>query len=142
MSAWTTERAAGSMLVASLLIGLLAVVILIAGDALPAFSASLRGSLVEIAPYANTFRLLTLLWAVAWIVQLLGLGLLTHLLLRAGDEYLAVPAFLAVLVAAILGILHGTFHMSVETWAAQEVAQTGSIPEVHEPPASLGQRLL
>ena len=133
MSAWTTERAAGGVLVASLLIGLLALAILIASGALPVFSVSLRGSLAEMAPYAATFRRLTLLWAVAWIVQLLGLGLLTHVLLRAGDEYLAIPAFLAILVAAILGILHGTFHMSVETWAAQEAARTGSIPEVYEP---------
>jgi hypothetical protein len=133
MSAWTTEKAAGSVLVASLLVPLFALIILITSDALPAFSASLRGSLAEMAPYAATFRRLTLLWAVTWIVQLLGLGLLTHLLLRAGDEYLAIPAFLAILVAAILGILHATFHMSVETWAAQEAARTGSIPEIYEP---------
>lgn len=133
MSAWTTERAAGSVLVASLLIGLIALVILIASGTLPAFSASLRGSLAETAPYAATSRRLTLLWTIGWVVQLLGFGLLTHLLLRAGDEYLAIPAFLAILVAAILGVLHGTFHMSVRIWAAQEAARIGSIPEVYEP---------
>lgn len=128
-----SNRVAGVLLVASLLIGLLALLILIVSGALPAFSALLRGSLAEMAPYAATFRRLNLLWAVGWITQLLGFSLLALLLLRAGDEYLAIPAFLAILVAAILGILHGTFHMSVETWAAQEAARTGTIPEIYEP---------
>ncbi len=130
---WTAERATGSLLVASLLIGLLALIILVASGALPAFSALLQGSLELMVPYAATFRRLNLLWTVGWIVQLLGFGLFTRLLLRAGDEYLAIPAFIAILSAAILGVLHGTFHMSVETWAAQEAARTGSVPEVYEP---------
>lgn len=125
------NRVAGILLVGSLIILLLALVILIASGAFPAFSAGLQGSLAEKAPYAATFRLLNLFWTVGWIVQLLGIGLLTRLLLRAGDESLAIPAFIAILVAAIIGVLHGTFHMSVETWAAQESAQTGSVPEIY-----------
>ena len=64
------------ILVASLLVPLLALIILIASGTLPAFSASLQGSLVEMAPYVANFRLLNLLWAVGWIIQLMGLGLL------------------------------------------------------------------
>jgi hypothetical protein len=70
---------------------------------------------------------------VGWIIQLLGFGLLARVLLHAGEEQLAVLAFIAILVATMLGILHGTFHMSVETWATQEAARTGSIPDVYEP---------
>ncbi len=127
------NRVAGILLVASFLVLLLALIILMASGALPAFSAGLQGSLAEEAPYAATFRQTTLFWAIGWIVQLLGLGLLTRALLSAADEYLVVLAFIAVFVAAILGVLHGTFHMSVQTWAAEEAARTGSIPDLYEP---------
>jgi hypothetical protein len=124
---------AGILLVSSFLILLLALIILIASGAFPAFSAGLQGSLAEKAPYAAIFRLLNLFWTVGWIVQLLGFALLTRLLLRAGDEFLGILVFTAVFIAAILGVLHGTFHMSVETWAAQEAARAGSLPEAYEP---------
>ncbi|MGD2047849.1 MAG: hypothetical protein PVH03_00040 [Chloroflexota bacterium] len=126
-------RIAGILLISSFLILLLALIILIASGALPAFSAGLQGSIAEKAPYAATFRRLNLLWTVGWIIQLLGFGLLARLLLRSGEEQLGVLAFIAILVSTILGLLHGTFHMSVETWAAQEAARTGSIPDVYEP---------
>lgn len=83
------------------------------------------------APFSAVFRATTLLYAVTWILQLLGFGLLTIMLVQAGDETLAIPAFIAVVVAAILGVLHGTFNMSVEIWASQEAARTGSIPEIY-----------
>lgn len=132
-SAQNPTRVAGILLLCSLLILLLALIILIVSSALPAFSAGLQGSLAEKAPYANTFRLLNLFWSAGWIVQLLGFGLLTRLLLHAGDESLPITAFIAILVAAIIGVLHGTFHMSVEAWAAVEAARTGSVPEIYEP---------
>jgi hypothetical protein len=127
------KRIAGILLVSSFLILLIALIILIASGAFAAFSAGLQGSLAEKAPYAAIFRLLNLFWTVGWIVQLTGFGMLTRLLLYAGDEFLAIPAFIAVLLAALLGVLHGTFHMSVETWAAQEAARAGSTPEGYEP---------
>jgi hypothetical protein len=128
-----SARIAGILLVSSFLILLLALVILIASGALPGFSAALQDSLAEMAPYASTFRRLNLLWTVGWILQLLGFSLLTRLLVRAGEEQLAILSFIAIFVAALLGVLHGTFHMSVETWAAEEAARTGSIPEIYEP---------
>jgi hypothetical protein len=124
---------AGILLFSSFLILLLALIILIASGALPAFSAGLQGSLAEKATYADIFRLLNPFWTVGWIVQLLGFATLTRLLLHAGDESLALLAFTAIFVASILGILHGTFHMSVESWAAQEAARTGSVPQAYEP---------
>lgn len=130
---WTAERITGSLLVASLLIRLLALVIMIASGAMPASSAMIRGSLAAAAPHAATLRLLILLFAVSWIVQLLGLGLLTRLLFRAGDEQLAILAFTLVLVATLLAVLYTTFRMSVELWAAEEAARTGSVPELFGP---------
>lgn len=130
---WTDERTAGSLLVASLLILVLALIILIGGGAMPGFSAMLQGSLAQVAPYAGTFRLLILLFVVAWIVQLLGLSLLTRLLMHAGNEQLAILAFTLSLVATILAILYSTFRIGVELWAAQEAAEAGSVPTVLEP---------
>lgn len=127
------SRSAGILLVASLFIPLLALIILISSGALAAFSATLQGSLERMAPYAATFRVTNLLYAVGWIVQLLGFILLARLLVRAGEEQLAILAFTAVLIATILGLLHATFHMTVATWAAQDTARTGSLPEVYEP---------
>jgi len=127
-----SSRVAGILLVSSFLVLMLALVILIASGALPGFSANLQGALAKMAPYASTFRRLNLFWTASWIIQLMGFGLLAHLLLKAGEEQLAILSFTAILVAAMLGVLHGTFHMSVETWAAEEAATTGNIPEMYE----------
>lgn len=131
-TAQNPSRIAGILLVSSFLVLLIALVILIVSGALPAFSAGLQGSLVEMAPYADTFGLLNLFWTAGWVFQLMGFGMLTWLLMRAGDAPLTIPAFIAILIAAILGILHGTFHMSVETWASLEAARTGHVPEAYE----------
>jgi hypothetical protein len=127
------RRTAGVLLAGSLFVLLLALIILVASGAISAFSAGLQGSLADKAPYDGLFRLLNLLWTTGWILQLMGFGLLTRLLIRTGDESLAMPAFIAIFVAGIIGVLHGSFHMSVETWASLEAARTGFVPEVYEP---------
>ena len=124
---------AGLLLVSSFLILLLALIILIASGGLPGFSASLQGSLAKMAPYTSIFRRLELLWIVGWILQLMGFAMLTRLLLHTEEENLAIPAFIVGLIAAMLGVLHGTFHMSVETWAAEEAVRTGNIPDIYQP---------
>jgi len=127
------DRITGLLLVSSFAVPLLALIILVASGAISAFSAGLQGSLADKAPYDGLFRLLNLLWTAGWILQLMGFGLLTRLLTRAGDESLAIPTFIAIFVAGIVGILHGTFHMSVETWASLEAARTGNTPLAYEP---------
>ncbi|HZD58094.1 MAG TPA: hypothetical protein VE136_15295 [Anaerolineales bacterium] len=130
---WTNRRVAGGLLVTSLLILLLALIIMIASGAIRGFPAMVQGSLAQAAPYVKTFRLLILLFLLAWIVQLLGFGLFTRLLLRAGGEQLGILAFTLILVATILVIVDSAFRMNVELWAAQEAARTGSLPAVYEP---------
>jgi hypothetical protein len=127
-SSWTAERAAGLLLVAGLLIGLLAVPIMIFSGALPGFSASLQGRLADLAPYAGTFRLLILLYTLAWIVQLLGLALFARRLAQAGAETTAILAFTLIALASLLGVVHGAFNGGVMTWAAETAARTGSVP--------------
>jgi hypothetical protein len=129
---WTDERVTGSLLVAGLLIGLLAFIIMIASGALPGFAA-VRGALELMAPYAGTFRLLNGMYAAAWLFLLLGFALLARLLARAGDEQLALLVFTLALVTAVTGVLHGAFHVGLTTWAAEEAARTGSIPEIYHP---------
>lgn len=129
---WTEERVTGSLLVAGLLIGLLAVVIMFVRGAAPGFAA-VGGALELMAPYAATFRLLNGMYAVAWIALLLGFALLARLLARAGDEQLALLAFTLALITCVTGVLHGAFHVGLTTWAAEEAARTGSISEIYHP---------
>lgn len=128
----TERRIAGSLLISGLLIGLLAVVIMLASGAAPGFAA-VGGALEAMAPYADTFRLLNGMFATAWLFLLLGFALLTRLLARAGAEQLALLAFTLALVTCITGILHGAFHVGLTTWAAEEAGRTGSIPEIYQP---------
>ena len=129
---WTDRRVTGSFLVAGLLIGLMAVVIMFASGAAPGFAA-VGGALDAMAPYADTFRLLNGIYSATWIFLLLGLALLARLLARAGEEQLALLVFTLALVTGITGVLHGAFHVSLTTWAAEEAGRTGSIPEIYQP---------
>ena len=128
----SSGRLAGALLVAPLLIAILALLLMIASGALPGFAA-VRGALEQMAPYADTFRLLNGMYAAAWIVLLVGFALLARLLARAGDEQLALLVFSLALVTVVTGALHGAFHVGVTTWAAEEAARTGSIPEIYHP---------
>jgi hypothetical protein len=129
---WTDERVAGGLLVAGLLIGLLAVAIMVVSGAARGFAA-VGGALETMGPYADTFRLLNMMYAAIWIVLLLGVALLARLLARAGDEQLALLAFTLALVTCVAGVLHGAFHVGLTTWAAEEAARTGSIPDIYHP---------
>ena len=129
---WTEYRVAGGLLVAGLLIGLLAVVIMFARGAAPGFAA-VGGALEEMAPYADTFRLLNGMFAVAWVPLLLGSALLARLLARAGEEQLALLAATLALMTGMTGVLHGAFHVGLTTWAAEEAARAGSIPAIYRP---------
>jgi hypothetical protein len=129
---WTAKRVAGSLLIAGLLIGLLAVVIMIVSGAAPGFAA-VGGALELMAPYADTFRLLNGMYAVAWIFLSLGFALLARLLARAGDEQLALLAFTLILITSVTGVIHGAFHVGLTTWAAEEAGRTRSIPEIYPP---------
>lgn len=126
-------RVGGALLVAAPLIGLVALGILIVSGALPAFSSLLRGSLAELAPHVHAFRWSTFLYATAWLAQLGGFLLLTRVLVRTGDQHLAVVAMALTGVAAVLGILEATFAVEVTTWAAEEAATTGTTPQLYTP---------
>jgi hypothetical protein len=122
---WTEERVTGSLLVAGLLIGLLAVVVMFASGAAPGFAA-VGGALEAMAPYADTSRLLNGIYSATWIFLLLGFALLTRLLARAGEEQLALLVFTLALVIGVTGVLHGALHVGLTTWAAEEAGRAAS----------------
>jgi hypothetical protein len=117
--------------VASLLVLIIALVVVVLDGALPAFSASLGGSLEALAPHAQTFQVANLLYAIGWIVLLLGLVGLTVFLVRSGDVAVATLALAATGVATVLAVLEATFHVGMTTWAAGEAAATGNIPVLY-----------
>lgn len=129
---WSDRRVGGSLLVAGLLIGLLAVAIMILSGAAPGFAA-VGGALELMAPYADAFRLLNGMYTVAWVFLVLGTALLSRLLARAGEEQLALLAFTLFLITGVMGVIHGAFHVGLTTWAAEEAGRTGSIPEIYHP---------
>jgi hypothetical protein len=119
----------GGLLVASFLSLLAALFVIIFSGAGAGFSAAVQGSLKDLAPYADSFRLINTFWTVGWILKFIGFGVLTQILLKDGGNPLAVIAFCAILIASIIGLMHGTFHMSVQPWAAEETVRLGKIPE-------------
>lgn len=126
-----SPRLSGILLLAGLALGLVAAVIMIAGGALPAFSALLRGSLVEMAPHVLIFRVGNVLWAAAWVAMLLGFVLFTRLLIGTNGESLAVLSLAATAVASVLALLEAGFGFTVTAWAIEETARTGATPPTY-----------
>lgn len=124
-------RTAGSLLTGSLLIVLVAGIVMVVSGAVPAFFDFLDGSLAGLKPYLPAFRASTYLWVVAWISLLLGSVALTRLLVRSGDDQMAILALAATVVATVLAILEATFTIGVTTWAIEEAASTGTTPQVY-----------
>jgi hypothetical protein len=73
------------------------------------------------------------MFVVAWIVQLIGVGLLCRLVMKAGQEQLAIVAFLLMLVAAGTAIFAYTFHMTVVLLVAAQIARGVTLPAIYEP---------
>lgn len=130
---WSAQRIAGASLTASTLTLVAALALLIGRKATPAIFALLEGSLAEVSDHASTFRSVNFMYAVGWILQLLGFGMLTIRLGEAGERTMSSLALISLGVAAVFGALEATFHMSVTTWAAQEAARSSNAPSFYEP---------
>lgn len=127
----TSNRLAGILLLASFVIPLLALIIVLASGAAPALPTSVQDVLEPVAAHVDTYRIANLFYGVGWFVMLLGYGLLSRLLAAAGDEVLALLTFIAMLVAAVFGLLEASFHISVTLWVAEAAAGTGSVPDFY-----------
>lgn len=129
----TLRVAAGGLLVGSLFIPLLALLLMVVTGAAGGFGAAVGRSLEGMAPYADTFRMLNLMWASAWVALLGGLAALTALVRHHGAPHAAVAALGLAGAASVAGLLQGTFGASVTSWAAEEVARTGEVPPLYAP---------
>lgn len=130
---WTPERVAGGLLAASLAMMLLALVIMIVSRAIGSFGPMIGGDIAAAAPYADTFRLLILLFVIAWIVHLLGFGLFGRLLALEGESQIASVAFIIILIATVTAVVNFSFRMTVELWAAGQLAAGAELPALYEP---------
>ncbi len=79
----------------------------------------------------SAFRFNVYLWAVAWILLVLGFVGLTRLLVNSGGEQLAILALAVTVVATVLAILEAVFTIGLTTWAVKEAARTGITPEIY-----------
>lgn len=130
---WTESRVAGGFLASSFLLLVTALIIMLVSGAAAGFRPMIGGALAEVAPYADMFRLLILLFIISWIVHLVGLGLFSRLLAHAGQGQLVAVAFILILVTVVTAIFSYSFRMTFELWAAREMARTGSLPALYEP---------
>ncbi len=127
------ERLAGGLLVAPILIGLISLAIMAVSGTTAGYQPATQGALEAMAPYADRLESNVLMFVLIWIVHLLGIGLLARLLARDGAGQLAIVAFSLILVTVISAIVKFSFDMTVELWAAQEMARGGAVPRLYEP---------
>jgi hypothetical protein len=67
------------------------------------------------------------------IVTILGLALLATQLRDAGDRVFSSLGLLTFVLGAVLWIIYGAFSLSIDLWAAQEMARTAAIPDYYVP---------
>jgi len=67
------------------------------------------------------------------LVTLLGLALLTTLLREAGDRILSHLGLILFVLAATLWLIQRAVPLSIDPWAAQELARTGVMPDYYVP---------
>jgi hypothetical protein len=130
---WTGERVAGALLASSFLLMLTALLIMLMSGAITGFGPMISGDIGRAATYTNTFQWLILLFIFAWVLQSVGLGLFAHLMARAGESEIAIATFIIVLIATITAVINFGFRMTIELWAAGELAVGRALPPLYQP---------
>jgi hypothetical protein len=130
---FSPRRTAGSFLVGSLALLLAAAAYMFISGAYVGFPSMIQDHAAEATQYATDFRLLIGMFVVSWITQLIGVSLLCRLLINAGEEQLAIVAFLIMLVAAATAGFAYTFHMTVVLLVAAQLAQGEMLPAIYSP---------
>ena len=132
MQFFTTAQIAGILLLLSLLLIFFAVGLIAAQGRLGGMAAAFRGVGTQTKD-ASGLRTLARFAIPSTIAQLAGFAVFTLLLYEAGDRGLAIAALALVIFSAALGAVEATFQANVTTWAAEESARTGTVPELYEP---------
>src|SRR5439155_16225253 len=67
------------------------------------------------------------------IVTMLGLALLTTLLRQAGDRIFSQLGLILFVLGATLWLIQRAVPLSIDPWAAQQMARTGVMPDSYVP---------
>ncbi len=129
---FTTSRVAGGLILLSISIMLGALVFIGAQGKLGGMVAGFAG-LSPKSGDASGLRTIARFAVPSTMAQLAGFTLLTISLIKAGDRGLAVVALVFLTIWFVLSAIEGSFHARVTVWAAEQMAQTGTVPEFFEP---------
>jgi hypothetical protein len=132
MEAVVQGRIAGAALLVSLVsivVGLL--VVAVQGN-LGGLSAGFRG-IEGIGKTAVALSVMAKAGFPYILLQLVGFGILAVMLRNAGQGLLATLSFAVLVFASAVSVFRGAFEGTVTVWAAQELAATGSVPDLYEP---------
>ena len=124
-------KTTGVILTLSVLAPIVGLIIISRGD-LGGLQASIRG-IQGVGESADILRKSFPLAPLTIVLTLAGFGLLTIVLRGGDDNGISILGFILVLFSQIFIVFQGTFHSSVTVWAAKELANTGSVPELFEP---------
>lgn len=124
-------KTAGVLLILSVLAPLVGILILSRGD-FSGYQATMRG-IEGVGGSADILRKTLPLAPLTLVLTLAGFGLLTLVLREGNDNGISLLAFILILFSHVFIVLEGTFHGSVTVWAAEELANTGSVPALFEP---------
>lgn len=131
---WTERRFTGM----TLLLG--AVLFLVAAfmsptdsKGTPIYSLPPREYLFVVFTHSTLWQWDNVLFISGAIVTILGLALLATQLRDAGDRASSSLGLLAFVLGAVLRIIYGAFRLSIDLWAAQEMARTAAIPDYYVP---------
>ncbi len=131
---WTERRFTGMTL-------LLGAVLFLAGASMPVtnskgniiYSLPPREYLLVVSAHSMLWQWASILFISGTIVTILGLVLLATQLRDAGDRAFSSLGLLAFVFGAVLWIIDVAFRLSIDLWAAQEMARTAAMPDYYVP---------
>jgi len=124
-------RITGIVIFLSVVLPILLIIVISRGD-FSGFQATMKG-IEGVGESVSILRKTLPLAPLTVVLTLGGFGMLTLLLRQAGDNGISLLAFNLMLFSQVFIIFQGTFHGAVTVWGANELANTGSVPELFHP---------
>ncbi len=131
---WTERRFTGLTL-------LLGALLFLAGAFMPVtdskgttiYALPPREHLLVVFAHSMLWQWASILFISGTIMTILGLALLAAQLRDAGDRAFSQLGLIAFALGAVLWFIDVAFRLSVDLWAAQEIARTAAIPDYYVP---------
>ncbi len=131
---WTERRFTGMTLLLGAVLFLVAAFTSVTDSkGTPVYSLPPREYLFVVFTHSTLWQWDNVLFISGTIVTILGLALLTTQFRDAGDRAFSSLGLLAFVLGAVLWIIYGAFRLSIDLWAAQEMARTAAIPDYYVP---------